>query len=856
MSEPGNPGGSSGLAGGRREWARRAIDAHPSVGFFVSGALALFAYCVLTGPTAVLHPGRVAIGFNPSSDFQIMTWSLAWWPWAIRHGVDPLHTPLLWAPNGFSTLWMTTIPAPALLAFPLTLVAGPLVTYNALMLLAPALAAGAAYLLCRELTGRFFPSLVGGLLFGLSPYMLGHTLSQHLDLTFVFPLPLLALLLVRLVRRETSGPRFVAGFAVLLLLQLGSSLELFLDFSLLLGIGMALALAGGTWPRRLLLRAYGLVALAFVVCSPVLVTIAIVALTGQHAPLTHAPSSFAIDLANAIVPTQTLLVGSFRSAGNVAQHFVGNIGERDGYLGIPLLLVAALAIRAEWRRGAWLLGALLVIALVLSFGPILTLAGRPLAQLGFSYSRLPLLRDALPARLSLFTALAASCLAALGLARLRRPMVTAALGCGLVLSLLPNFSPPGVLTGAWSVSRTFRWATPRTANAFIQTAAWAKIARSGSNILVLPTGDRTRASYWQAKAGLRFRLAVPVTPFAPPAVETAPIVQGLLTDDLPRNDGVKLAAARLRAFLLSRDVRYVVVTWLARQRWWRIVARATGGQALALRGADIYRVSPRLPLLRATGDVAVAHAPLARAALASLRGGRQLVKAWLSFDGHRALVRARTQVPGGGASKAALLSKEGDGGATAAAVDAQGRAAVAFTESRNGEVLLRAATRVNRRWRISTLDRTSQPIWSPHVAIANGVTLAAWIDETDPTRSVRVAVREPGGGWRHPLTLENSDGISAVQLGAGAGGIGVLAWSDMIAGQSRVRAATFRDGVWSPITTVVTALAPQALFRVTLSRPDASVLTWKLYDPGTNRAVGFRSRWIEGRWTRGRRAAR
>ena len=59
-----------------------------------------------------------------------------------------------------------------------------------------------------------------------------------------------------------------------------------------------------------------------------------------------------------------------------------------------------------------------------------------------------------------------------------------------------------------------------------------------------------------------------------------------------------------------------------------------------------------------------------------------------------------------------------------------------------------------------------------------------------------------------------------------------------------------------PITTVVTALAPQALFRVTLSRPDASVLTWKLYDPGTNRAVGFRSRWIEGRWTRGRRAAR
>jgi len=175
------------------------------------------------------HPDRSVVGLNPSSDFQIMTWSLEWWPWALGHGVDPLHTSLLWAPSGFSTLWMTTIPAPALLAAPLTLAAGPLVSYNVLMLLSIPLAAGAAYLLCFELSGSFLASLAGGLLFGLSPYMLGHTLSQHLNLVFVFPLPLVALFCVRYVRRKTRARRFVPVVALLLLLELGSSLELFMS---------------------------------------------------------------------------------------------------------------------------------------------------------------------------------------------------------------------------------------------------------------------------------------------------------------------------------------------------------------------------------------------------------------------------------------------------------------------------------------------------------------------------------------------------------------------------------------------------------------------------------------------------
>ena len=64
---------------------------------------------VLVGWGVLLHPSQGLVGWNPASDFQVMTWSLAWWPWSIGHGVDPLKTPLLWAPGGFPTVWVTSI---------------------------------------------------------------------------------------------------------------------------------------------------------------------------------------------------------------------------------------------------------------------------------------------------------------------------------------------------------------------------------------------------------------------------------------------------------------------------------------------------------------------------------------------------------------------------------------------------------------------------------------------------------------------------------------------------------------------------------------------------------------------------
>jgi hypothetical protein len=203
----------------------RALDLRPPIWI---GALLLYLGCELAlfGPAILGRLQTGAVGSNPSSDFQVMTWSLEWWPWAVLHGHNPLHTDAVWAPLGYSTAWMTSIPALALLAAPLTLTLGPLAAYNVLMLTALPAAALAAYGLCRELTHRVVPALVGGYIYGFSPYLLGQTLAQHLNLVQIWPFPLIALLAIRYLRGACRPRWLVAGTAILGAIVLGSSLEL------------------------------------------------------------------------------------------------------------------------------------------------------------------------------------------------------------------------------------------------------------------------------------------------------------------------------------------------------------------------------------------------------------------------------------------------------------------------------------------------------------------------------------------------------------------------------------------------------------------------------------------------------
>ncbi len=155
----------------------------------------------------VLREGGGSVVGSYGSDQATFAWSLAWWPHAIENGLHPLLTDLVYAPDGWNLAWTSSIPAPSLLAWPLTAVFGPIAAYDVLALAAPALAAWCAYLLCREIGTGTPAALAGGLVFGFTSYEAAETLN-HLNLALVFTLPLAGYLVARYLRR---GSRIAAS---------------------------------------------------------------------------------------------------------------------------------------------------------------------------------------------------------------------------------------------------------------------------------------------------------------------------------------------------------------------------------------------------------------------------------------------------------------------------------------------------------------------------------------------------------------------------------------------------------------------------------------------------------------------
>src|SRR5262249_58890485 len=122
-------------------------------------------------------------------------------PWprgGLARGAVPRRARSVCAPAGVSLAWSAFVPGPALVAWPITAVFGPVVSLNVLLAVAPALAAWAAYLVCNRLTHRFWASFAGGCLFGFSAYQ-GANMLGFINLVLVFPIPLLLYLAVRRV---------------------------------------------------------------------------------------------------------------------------------------------------------------------------------------------------------------------------------------------------------------------------------------------------------------------------------------------------------------------------------------------------------------------------------------------------------------------------------------------------------------------------------------------------------------------------------------------------------------------------------------------------------------------------------
>ena len=521
-------------------------------------------------------------GLGPGfTDPSVYMWSLAWWPHAIVHGMNPLVTHVVWAPQGVDLAWTTTIPGASFLAWPVTALFGPVAAFNVWMLLAPTLAAWTAYLLFRHVTGTFWPSLVGGFLFGFSSYELAQ-MTSHLTLALIFPIPL-AVLFVLLRAEERLRPLpFVLLMATTVAMQFSFSQELALTMTVFGGLIGLLALALFPSARRRLGSTVGWTALSYVVAGVVLIPF-LIALTDSSAfvPRTW-PSKYATDLLNLVVPTRTALLAP-SAAGGIAQRFTAGISEEGAYLGPLILVVLLFALKVgRTRRGGFVLGSLVLILLA-SLGPGLQVAGVHRAgPLPWALaSHVPLLRMALPARFMVYAWLMLGLLAALWLAEpTRRAWVRwgkwAVAGL-CVAALLPNIALP-----LWHA----RTDTPP----FFATQLYRRYLVPERNTLVIPFGSNGHSMLWQAETDMAFPMAGGyVHACAIPAeYQRWAIVATFLSErKLPGFQN------QVRAFLGHFDVANVVVDPRAEGPWAALFS-AVPVRPVRVGGILLYRVPPEL----------------------------------------------------------------------------------------------------------------------------------------------------------------------------------------------------------------------------------------------------------------------
>jgi len=505
-------------------------------------------------------------------------WFLSWWPHAIGHGVNPFFTDQIFAPHGYNLSWATAIPGPSLVLAPVTIAFGPVVAYNVLVVLAPALSAWTAHLLCRHLTqGATAPSLLAGYVFGFSPLVLGAARGAP-NLALIAMIPLVVLLLLRGSEGSIGPRRLVAGLTAALTFQFLTSTEY---FALLTVFGGAILGALALWGRsarpalrrvaRPLVLGY---ALTGVVVSPLLFYM----LFRDHLNPVHAdPQVYSSDLLSFVVPTQLQRVGRGRFAEAAATFDLpGGLGGGGyAYVGLPLLVIVVVFAVQRWHLLVARVAVLSFAGIALaSLGPRLHIANAETIWLPWEpLTHLPLVRYALPARFPALMFLALAVIVAIWLADRPGVLRWGAALAGVAL-LLPNLGG-----GLWKVDA----GTP----AFFSGPAHERVLSNRDRVLVVPpAGAGTR---WHAVADMAFPMALAYVGASPDADTRDPLVASLYSGQLS-----PASPAQLQRFIARRQITVIVVGPGAAGRPQDLFA-SLGVTPRVIGGVVVYRLAPPPP---------------------------------------------------------------------------------------------------------------------------------------------------------------------------------------------------------------------------------------------------------------------
>jgi hypothetical protein len=461
----------------------------------LQGGIAFLIYLVIWVSTAfrpiVSHATQMLLE-QKSQDPNLNVWIMGWWPYAIGHGLNPLYTHLIMAPAGTSLAWVTTIPPLALLASPLTALAGPVVSVNLLAAVGPPLSAWAAFVLCRRLTGKFWAGLAGGAVFGFSAYETSHAAYGQLNLTYALLLPILAYIVVVWWERRISTRTFVILAAVTMAVQFYLFLELFADLTGILAIALVLGFAlAGQAGRPMIVRLGKAIGLAYLIAFVVALPYVLYMLSTKAPRPTPASGT---DLASLVIPRSGRTFGITWLA-----HAASGPDKLSAasYIGIPLLVLVALLAVTSWHsRLVRFLCCMPVVIIVASLGPSLFVEGRSRSGLPWGgIFNLPLVRNAIPLRLMVFAYLVLAVATAVWLAGPAKRVRWARwpLAVLVILSVLVDAAPV-------KVKRFDEVPT------FIRAGQYRRQLAPGETVVVVSTVGNA-GMLWQARSDFYMRIA-------------------------------------------------------------------------------------------------------------------------------------------------------------------------------------------------------------------------------------------------------------------------------------------------------------------------------------------------------------
>lgn len=333
-------------------------------------------------------------------------WFLRWTPHAIANGLNPLFTTFLNAPAGVNLMWNTSTPLWGIATFPASLLGGPILAYNVAIVVAVAGSSWCARLALRRYTTGPVGPLLGGAVYGFSPFVIAHA-ANHLNLATAWAPPLYLIVLDEiLVRRRHGSVRLGVLLGAISAVQLLTAEELLASSVIAAGI---LVLVLAACRRREIAAGIRRLAPALAAATVTFLLLAGLPLAFQFfgpqrltGQVSASPDVFSTDLLNLVVPTSYQLLAP-QAATQLSSHFSGLTHEATAYLGLPLLmLLTALAAR-QWADLRLRVAAVMTAVLfVLSLGPSLVVGGAttgwPMPWLPFTW--LPLVGNVLPARLT------------------------------------------------------------------------------------------------------------------------------------------------------------------------------------------------------------------------------------------------------------------------------------------------------------------------------------------------------------------------------------------------------------------------------------------------------------------------